>query len=276
MIKNYSLLADRLKGIKLGGEELTPEKLIEAVKAENELEVEVSKMNLFTDEQVEMLGGNKKKEGYEEGKLAGSEMTVKDLKKRFGIEKEGKTADLLYNHIIEKILFDAKIEPEKKVKELQESLTSLQNKYQSDSEQWKSTIEQKDNEVKAIKTETLLLQSLPKVEGYKTNHILAAFKSDGYGVLVDEQNKVIPTLNDKPIKDAVENPEDLSKVINSWLSTSGYVKGSEGRGGSNDNGGSFSEFKTLSDVMKYMEKNKINPTERQGEEILKKFYESQK
>lgn len=276
MIKNLETLADRLKGIKLGGEEITPEKLIAALKDEKEFEIETIKVNLFSDEQIIELKNNTQKTGYSEGVKAGEEMFAKNLKRAYGLSGEeypGKDIDSIKKIIDSKVLADAKIEPEKKVKELSESLSQLQNKYQSDINDWTSKYSQKENEIKAIKGETVLMQAMPKVDGYKVNHLLAAFKSDGYGIQFDEDNnKVIPTLNGKPVKDAVENYESLDKVINTWLPTTGFLKSSSGRGGGNEGGGNFSEFKTDADVFKYMEKNNINPDSSQGKEILEKFF----
>lgn len=279
MIKNFDSLADRLKGIKLGGEDVTPEKLIAALKDEKEYEIEAGKVHLFTDEQVLELKTNTQKTGYSDGVKAGEEMFAKNLKRAYGLSGEeypGKDIDSIKKIIDSKVLADAKIEPEKKVKELSESLSQLQNKYQSDINDWTSKYSQKENEVKAIKGKTRLMQAMPKVEGYKVNHLLAAFESDGYGIQFDDDGKEIPTLNGKPVKDAVENYESIDNVVNNWLSTTGFVKQSSGRGGSNEPGGNFSEFKTDADVFRYMEKNNINPDSTQGKEILEKYFSGKK
>ena len=277
MIKNFETLADRLKGIKIGGEDITPEKLIEAIKGENEIELSVSKVNLFTDEQLNDLQNNVKKSGYEEGKTAGTEMTIKELKKKWNIEKEGKSIESLYGYVNEKVLNDAKLPLDEKVKELNTSLTSLQQKYQSDTETWQKQLSQKDGEIKSIKNEYFLGSIMPKLDGYKTNHLIAAFKSDGYSLQYDEEkNMPYITLNGNAIKDPVQNYETPDKVLNSWLQSTGFGKQSQGRGGGNEGGGAFSEFKTEQDMFKYLQNNKIDPSSKQGEEIINKFFEGKK
>lgn len=273
MITNFDSLADRLKGIKLNGEDITPQKLIDAINDEKELEIEAAKVSFLTEDQIAELKNNVKKDGYEEGKNAGSEMTIKELKRKWGIEKEGKSIESLFNYVNDKVLTDAKIEPESKVKELTHSLENLQNKYTQDLTDWEQKYNQKESEIMSIKQDSIISQKIPAIEGYKRNHLMAAFKADGFGVKIEEGN-IVPTKNGNPIKNELENYESADNVINNWLADSGYIK-HEGRGGSTQQGGGFNEFKTMDDVMKHLEKNKIDPMSNQGNQLINKFQDSQ-
>lgn len=279
MIKNKEVLAERLKGIKVNGEDITLEKL-SAYLTDDKTEVELAAepLHILDDTKLNELKTTLKKDGYEEGKTAGSEMTVKELKKKWGIEKEGKSIDSLFGYVNEKVLSDAKIEPEKKVKELSDSLANLQQTLQQKESEWSGLIQQKDQTIKSIKSEAILLQSIPKVEGYKTNHLLAAFKSDGFGIDIDENNNVVPVLNGKPLKDQYEKPLPLDKVFSDWMTNSGFTvaQGGGGRGAGNAFPQSGSQFKTESDMFKHMEQNKIDPTSPQGKEMIDKFYADKK
>lgn len=279
MIKNKEVLAERLKGIKVNGEDITLEKL-SAYLTDDKTEVELAAepLHILDETRLTELKTTLKKDGYEEGKTAGSEMTVKELKKKWGIEKEGKSIDSLFGYVNEKVLSDAKIEPEKKVKELSESLATLQQTLQQKESEWSGLIQQKDQTIKSIKSEAILLQSMPKVEGYKTNHLLAAFKSDGFGIDIDENNNVVPVLNGKPLKDQYEKPLPLDKVFSDWMTNSGFTaaQGGGGRGAGNAFPAGGSQFKTESDMFKYMEQNKIDPTSPQGKEMIDKFYADKK
>lgn len=279
MIKNKEILAERLKGIKVNGEDITLEKL-SAYLTDDKTEVELAAetLHILDDTKLNELKTTLKKEGYEDGKTAGSEMTVKELKKKWGIEKEGKSIDSLFGYVNEKVLSDAKIEPEKKVKELSNSLATLQQTLQQKESEWSGLIQQKDQTIKSIKSEAILLQSMPKVEGYKTNHLLAAFRSDGFGIDIDENNNVVPVLNGKPLKDQYEKTLPLDKVFSDWMTNSGFTaaQGGGGRGAGNAFPQSGSQFKTESDMFKYMEQNKIDPTSPQGKEMIDKFYADKK
>ena len=279
MIKNKEVLAERLRGIKVNGEDITLEKL-SAYLTDDKTEVELAAepLHILDETRLNELKTTLKKDGYEEGKTAGSEMTVKELKKKWGIEKEGKSIDSLFGYVNEKVLSDAKIEPEKKVKELSDSLANLQQTLQQKESEWSGLIQQKDQTIKSIKSEAILLQSIPKVEGYKTNHLLAAFKSDGFGIDIDENNNVVPVLNGKPLKDQYEKPLPLDKVFSDWMTNSGFTvaQGGGGRGAGNAFPQSGSQFKTESDMFKHMEQNKIDPTSPQGKEMIDKFYADKK
>ena len=67
-------------------------------------------------------------------------------------------------------------------------------------------------------------------------------------------------LNGKPLKDQYEKPLPLDKVFSDWMTNSGFTaaKGGGGRGAGNAFPQSGSQFKTESDMFKYMEQNKIN------------------
>ena len=126
MIKNINALADRLKGVKVGEEELTPEKLLTIIKDEKEIELTIAPVHLLGETELTELKTTVKKDGYNEGSKAGSEMFAKELKKAFGLngdEYPGKDIETVKTILNNKVLADAKIEPEKKVKELTESLT---------------------------------------------------------------------------------------------------------------------------------------------------------
>lgn len=280
MIKNKEILAERLKGIKVNGEDITLEKL-SAYLTDDKTEVELAAetLHILNDTQLNELKTTVNKTGYEQGKLVGSEMQMKRLKEITGLEIEGyKDPEKFMSSFKDKVLADAKIEPEKKVKELSESLATLQQTLQQKESEWNGLIQQKDQTIKSIKSEAILLQSMPKVEGYKTNHLLAAFRSDGFGIDIDENNNVVPVLNGKPLKDQYEKPLPLDKVFSDWMTNSGFTAapGGGGRGAGNAFPQSGSQFKTESDMFKHMEQNKIDPTSPQGKEMIDKFYADKK
>lgn len=279
MIKNREILAERLKGIKVNGEDITLEKLSAYLTDDkSEVELAAEPLHILDDAKLNELKTTLKKDGYEEGKTAGSEMTVKELKKKWGIEKDGKSIDSLFEYVNEKVLSDAKIEPEKKVKELSESLANLQQTLQQKESEWSGLIQQKDQTIKSIKSEAKLLQSIPKVDGYKTNHLLAAFRSDGYSIDIDENENIIPVFNGKVLKDKYEKPLPLDKVFSDWMTQSGFTaaQGGGGRGAGNYFPQGGLQFKTESDMFKHMEQNKIDPTSPQGKEMIDKFYADKK
>lgn len=275
MIKNFDSLADRLKGIKLNGEDVTPENFIEAIKAEDEHEIEVSEATFLTNEQLDDLKVNIKKTGYEEGKTAGSEMFAKDLKKKFGIDdKDGKSADSIYKYANDKILSDAGKDVEPKLKELQSSLESLQSKYETDISAKEGMINQLTGKIKDSQINSTLMQSMPKnISGIKPNQATALFRME-YNLEYDEGDNLLVKKGGEVLKDNLEKPLLYNDVFSDYLKQNNWIS-TDGRGGENNNGHSASGFKTIQDVLKHMESNKIDPTSNEGKSMIDKFNQSQ-
>ena len=276
MIKNFESLADRLTGIKLNGEEITPEKFLEAMKSDEEHEIEVSQALIMNDEKLTELKETVKKQGYEEGKTAGSEMTIKDLKKKFGIEAEGKSVDSFYKHATEKILTDAGKETEPKIKELQTSLEKLQNQYQTDISERETQIGSLKNKIKDTQTTGMLMQSMPQLNGVKPNQAATLFKME-YELDYDENNNPIVKKNGAVLKNKMEQPIPYNEVLTDFLTQNNWLAQQGGRGGGSTTttGGGSSQFKTINDVFRHMEKNKIDITSSEGEKLIKEFEASQ-
>lgn len=273
MIKNLTNLADRLKGIKANGEDLTPEKLIELMKDEKEVELTINPFHMLDETQLTELKTNIKKEGYEEGKTAGSEIFAKGLKTAFGLTGDqypGKDVDSLKKIINEKILADAKIEPEKKVKELTDSLQGLQSKYEQTELTYKSEVDNLKKNIEQRDIDFYLQSNIPQLNGIKPNHALLVYKSERQ-LKRDENGNLQILMGGKVLKDNLERPVDFSTDFTSFAKQNGWI-GEPGRGGGNAYGGS-GEFKTIEELMKHMEKNKINPDSAQGLEMINKFNE---
>ena len=101
------------------------ETLKEALTSDNEVEVSYKSGMLLDDTQLTSLKSTVKKEGYNEGKVAGVEIRAKEIKEKFNIDIEGKDFDKIFTTYGENVLKDAKIEPDKKLKEVNDSLANL-------------------------------------------------------------------------------------------------------------------------------------------------------
>jgi len=268
MIKNNDDLADRLKGLKVGGEEVSLEKFKELVTSEEEHEVEVSSGNIYTDEQIDSIKTGVKQQGYSEGKLAGSEMNIKEFKNEHNLEFEGKTLDAFYTHVKEATLKAAKIPEQQKVNELTESMGNLRKQFDTEKLEWDNKLTESNNRLNRIKNESFMIQSMPKIEGHKPNHMLASYQSDGFGLTTEEGQNVV-TSNGTVLKDKYEKPVSFSEHFNSWLTDNDYMK-TDGRGGGNNGGTHSSEFKNKNEAFSHMRKQNIDPTSSEGQKILEK------
>lgn len=267
MIKNFDKLAERLAGIKINGKDITQESLKEAF--EKETELEITPVHIFSDAQLTELKENTKREGYGEGKIAGSEMYAKDLKKLAGIEgTEGKTHDVVFKNISAKLAADLNIEPNKKAKELTDSLEQLQKRYNDD-------LAKKDSEIKSMNDRILneeinqqVKSVLSGVKAIKPEYAVLIARQK-YGFEFDESKNLLITEKGKVIKDKMEKPRPYNEVLSEFAISEKWME-TDGRGGDNSNGGQ-SGFKTKNELFKYMEDKKIDPVSKEGIHLLDDF-----
>lgn len=210
---------------------LKPEDLATALKDEKEVDVAIDDtLTVATDKELAGL----KKKSYDEGKVAGEEMSVDSVKKDLGLTFEGKTVTLLAKAVAKKTLDDAKIEPEKKVQELQEKLTNLQANY-SDLEK---QVAAKDGEVIKVKTNAEVSKHIANTS-VSPEKVIALMEMDGYSFnLVD--GKYIPYKDGKELQDKLSNPFPLKDVVEKYISENNLTVQQQqqqgGRGGKDDKG----------------------------------------
>jgi len=253
LAKDYNAPADKL-------EKLIPQDV-------EEVEIELPELTVFTAESLEKFKTEYGSTKYNEGKTAGSEMTVKEIKKLAGLEIEGKDPNVVLSEYQKKVLADAKIEPEKKVKEITEKFESLQKTYQTD-------MAAKDSEIQKFQTlvvekdiNHMIIQQMPALDKLKPAQAAVLFKTEYEVKKTDTGVEVYK--GGQLLKDKLEKPIPLDDVLSSYLKESGFI-GADGRGGGNEPGGSGHDFKTMNDVFNYLKDQKIDYDSPEGEKFLEK------
>lgn len=221
--------------------------LAEAITSTEEVDLSIDdKLTAFTEEEVQTLKSN----SYKDGKKAGVEMEVDDLKKEMGLEFQGKTVKGLAEALKKKTLEDAKIEPNEKVKELEGKLTTAQKAVQ----ELEGRIVEKENEVASTKVNTELYKYIPapKEDGpaIDQDDIIFKMKREGYEFKL-EDGKVVPYKAGVKITDKVGNDLAPKDVVEGFLkekkliSAEPTVPGGRGGGDKKPSGkaGSVSELK---------------------------------
>jgi hypothetical protein len=281
MIKNFELIADRLKGVKIGDKELTLDLLKEALSKEDPYELSAAPAHILMDSELKSLKERVIEENktpiYIEGKDAGAEMLAKALKRVSSLDIEGKVKKNERGEIdfeaTAKALNDAfdktkGVEPNKKITELSESLANLQRQ-----------VEQKDNELKVWdekykgleksgRIHEVLTGKVPTLTGINSKHFLTLIKADGYSFDFNENGETVVLYNGKVVKDSYEKPLPVENVLLEYAKKNNWT-GTQGRGGSEDE--MPGTFKTMNDVFAHMEKNKIDPDSKQGERLIDEF-----
>lgn len=294
MINNLNTLADRLKGVTINGKEISAEELINQIKSDEEVEISVNKFNLLSDAEIDELKQtvevDSKNTGFVDGMKSGVEQTVKAIRNRKGLELEGKikmnelgkidfdaTAEMITIPYDEKILKDAKIEPNKQISKLQaqieenkEALTKVQKTYETEKSQWEESEKNRVAQLEKEKASNFMFQKMPESSFLTKKQQLTLFTADGYGVKFNDDGSDYPTKNGQPIKDKMEKNRQLQDVLNEYASKNKWIKNGEGRSVGDENPATKKQFKTKFEAFKYLETNNINPGSKEGKELLEK------
>lgn len=209
-----------------------------AINATEEQEVAIAELSTFTTDELATRDSNNKKTSYNEGKVAGLEIAVKESKEKLGLEFEGKDLDSFAKALQKKTLDDAKINPDAKVVELTKSMDILRNNLEAE-KQSKLALE---GQINSIKNDNNLISMFPSnlSDILSKNEVLGIVKNKYEFVL--EDGKMVAKENGQIVKDATtQAPLEAKDVINSYLKerkliVEGGGGGQQGRGGQGDAG----------------------------------------
>lgn len=259
MIKNIDELAKFVKG---GAEVLQ-----KALNEKDEISLEFVG-GLVTDKEIEDMKETLKRDIRNDESKIQYDFAIKDLKKVFGVEFEGKDKNKFAEVVKDSILSTAKIEPSKKITELETSLSNLQKQYESDLTLKTKEIETYKNNLKTVSIVSELQKNTPEIKGLNVTQFMTLARSE-FEFDFDENSNLIAKKAGQPIKDKMERPVPVKDILTDFATQNGWY-GSPGRGGSNQTGNS-SEFKTINDVYRHMEANKIDPMSAEGVKLIENF-----
>ncbi|WP_346320775.1 hypothetical protein [Chitinophaga sp. YIM B06452] len=207
-----------------------------ALKDEKEVEVKLPELTAFSADELRARDENTKRTGYNEGKTAGEELLIKGQREKLGLTFEGKDPDAFITALKEKILSDAKVEPNKQLQEKEVMITNLQKNIQTLQGQV-STLE---GEKTAISNRSKLLAYFP--ENTKTSispsDILTLAEANGFS-FKEENGILVPSLNGQVVRDATtQNPIPAQQWLPNFLKEKNYIVAEEpnrgGRGAGSD------------------------------------------
>ena len=248
------------KGIEAiaGALKLNVEDLTQVLTSEDEKDLELPKLEIFTSDEFETFKETLKdshgKAKYDEGKTASREMLLKEMSKDVGFENTIKDPNEFISKFKESILETAKIEPNKKVQELETSVSNLQSQLsEKDSEISKILSQTKEKEVK-LKVQSLFPDLTEKI-GLNQEDMTTLFFNKGYEIKEDGVYK-----DGNIIKDARENTLPLNDVVKGFISERNWnTEQPKGRGGGAKGEGSSSSLPTnLAEYDAYIREKGIN------------------
>lgn len=231
-----------------------------ALDNKEEVEITIPEIVSLKKADFETRLKNEKDAEYKKGKIAGEEMLIKDAREKFGLSFEGKSMDNFVEAFQKKILDDAKITPDEKIKEKDKTIKQLRDniaRIESDKQLLASQFEM---EKKTISINNAIFSAIPDkavTDKFGRTDILALFNANGYAVDIEE-GKHIVKKNGEVIKDATTLvPLDLNKVVSDFVTSKGLLQTSGGGRGEGDGGGGNLKAGTIEAFEKEMDEKGV-------------------
>lgn len=225
---------------------LDPQDFEEKLKSEQEEEIALPELKVFTAEEFETRLKNEKTSSYTEGKDAGREMWVKERKKELNYDFEGNDPDKLLEFHTNK-LKDSVGKPDERAKELEADIAKMNQAHQE-------MLKAKDAELNQFKTQfnsqlisNKLMSIAPKDTTIPVNDVITLFNAN-YQTEVAEDGRVLVKKNGETLKDPTTASElPLESVFTEFVTSRNYVKKQAGRGGDNEFGSTGVQPKSIAE-----------------------------
>lgn len=255
-----------------------PAKFVEAATATEEKDFELPKdLQVFAKADLDTRDRAK----YTEGKTAGQELLVKDIKKKKGIEGDSEDLDKVLEAVEKKAADAANANPDERLKEKDKEVEKYKNQATKNAEK----LTQLEAAKASSDLDSKLLRHFPKERNstISDEEYLTLIKSR---VKIEQkEGKEVVSIDGKVMEKAdTFEPIPLSDALKGyftdrkWIeepaagSGAGGAGGSGGGRGGGNSGGAVPRFQKLSDVQKYADANGINFQGQDGVALMKKAY----
>lgn len=252
---------------------VAPAELKRAIGAETEETLSFDTEGEFiTHTELDLIKERAGKDSYKEGKKAGEEMFIKEIKTDENLDFEGKTKDSLLKALKDKIQKETGSEPTKRITELEADKKKLQDTLTEKENELKNETEKFNSRLNGIEIESVIKNGLPEklANGLTRDQAYKLYKSDREFAKTTEGIALIDPVTKQIIKDKKLNNVSIQDDLKTFLSQFGEVDNS-GRGGKDEAPKGKTNIEALtknSEVEAYFEKNEIPLHERAG--ILQK------
>jgi len=244
---------------------LNAEEFAQGLTSETEVEITLPEGRFLSKDQETTLLDNHGKSRYDAGSEAAREMQLKDMSKLVGFEESIKDPQKFIDTFKTNVLKQAKIEPDKKVLELETSLETLRNTIREK----ESAFTNLQKEVEGVKTRSTLLGAIPKLAdiGLKGDDVLDLF-------LKSHEIKDGAVYKDgKPIQDDMASNMKVEEVLSGFVKERGWDfqenQPPRGRGGNpKPNSGKGSTFE---DYEVEMKEKGLHPGSQEAQALLKTY-----
>lgn len=278
--KAVEILAEKLKVNKdeLVADILTLEK--EAEKMATKLPTLTKDLHVFSTAEKDTLLDNHGKNKYNEGKLAGIEMPLKEAKEKLGMkESKARNWDEFLAEHSEKIKKESGVaegEREKTLKEEKQALQDALKEKEKEVVKWKGEVEnvrvsvQINNELeKAL--DTIQIEAPEELMAAQSAMLAREFKAQHEIKL--EDGKTIVYKDGKKVVDHLQNPLTIKEALKQFAPKYVQIKVAKGRGEGSSKGTTrlseeLENIKTKADFLNYLAAKDINPSSDAAQKIF--------
>lgn len=232
---------------------ITADVLAKAISDEQEVEVEIPEGEFLTKEAKETILDNHGKRKYDEG-------VSKATKDAF----DGKSKDDFLKEKIDVALEEAKVEPNKKVQELTNSLETLRGQLTEKDDAFSELQNKMKTKETRLKAQSFI-PDLPETTGLSKEEATSLFFM---GVEIKEDGIY---KNGTLLKDNREAPLTLEQSVKSFVTEKGWDKAPSGRGGgagNPPNGGNSGLPKTMEEYESAIKEKGFHPGSEEAKSLL--------
>jgi len=242
---------------------LNAEEFATGFTSEKEVELKLNEGRFLTKQQEETLKDNHGKSRYDAGAEASRDMTLKEMSKMVDFEESIKDPKKFIDAFKTKILENAKVEPNKKINDLESSITNLQSKLVEKDEDYLNL--QKDFNIKQLKFDVKsFIPDIPDSLGISKDDATNLFflsREVKDGQVFKEGNV---------IKDSLENPLSIHDAVDSFITEKGWNLVPKGRGGGAQGQGNVIP-KTMEDYQSTLKDRGINEGSAEANALLQEI-----
>ena len=231
--------------------DVSAEDITAGLTGEKDLELKL-KGQLFTEDEINSRDSYK----YNEGKEAGVEMLVKNAKKQFGYDFDGKSWDEFINHHDSALKKKYSKGVDERVSGLEKDLDKQRQAFEAEILQLKTVNSDLETRYKKQDNKNFLLSIMPKETVLKPEAIITLFNSE-HQLDVEDGKRVVKKGGEILKNPKTTSPLDPSEVFNEWILNEKYTKKDTGRGLGNEFGErDFAGIKTPEDFERnWLKKN---------------------
>jgi len=240
-------------------------KLIEAIKSEDEISLDVPTIDKgFTQDQMTTFGKNR----FDEGKTAMDEMRAKGFKEKYKIDIEGKDLDSVIDAFGEMRFNEGK--PDGDSKELQNNFKALQERTKGLEQDLLNKDRDHKNENFQTSIRAKLMNKTPKELAIASDKAVSLYLMENK--INDDNGRAVVVKNGEIQKDNLLEPIEVDNHFSSWLDSSGLITKGGMAGKDSKSGSTGSKFSNAAEFSEWCYANGKQPMA----EDMQKYYQANK